>query len=166
MIEVKTDGKIIIDEKESNFNIKEFVPRRVYEYFGNKSIWFLDEDLIQLTQFMRVYFGESMRINDWHYGGNFQYRGFRPDPFYYKKQESGLYEDIRKGKYSQHRYGRAIDCNFKKMTPDEARKEILDNQEMWLDCGLTVIEDGAFSPTWLHFDIRNTGMSEILVVKP
>jgi hypothetical protein len=166
MIKVASGGKIIIDEKESNFKVQEFVPRRVYEYFGSSSIWFLDSKLIRLTQFMRTYFADSMRINDWSYGGKFQYRGFRPDVFYYEKQESGLYKDIRKGKYSQHRYGRAVDCNFSKLTPDQARKEIMDNEEMWLEVGLTVIEDGAFSPTWLHFDIRNTGKNTIFVVKP
>ena len=166
MVEVKNDGKIVLNGVDSNFNLKELVPKQVYNYFGVNAIWFLDPDLLHLLQFMRIYFEQSMKINDWSYGGTMQYRGFRPDPFYYDKQEDGTYKDKRKGKYSQHRYGRAIDCSFSKMSAEEARQEIMANEEMWLDAGLTTIEDGAYSPTWLHFDIRNTGLNNIKVVKP
>lgn len=166
MIEILDSGKIVIDEKESNFKLQEFVPRRVYEYFGKNAIWCVDFDLIRLAQYMREYFNESMTINNWHTGGKFQYRGFRPDVFYYEKQTDGSYKSKRKGKYSQHRYGRALDCNLSKTSPDEMREEIMRNEEMWLKVGLTTIEDGRFAPTWFHGDMRNTGKSTIFVVKP
>jgi hypothetical protein len=166
MISVKSNGRILLEDKESNFYVQEFVPKQVYSYYGNKSVWFLDNRLILLAQFMRDYFKESMTINNWHSGGSFQYRGFRPDVFYYEKQADGTYVSKRKGKYSQHRFGRGLDCNLANTTPDDMRKEILSNEELWIEAGLTTIEDGAYAPTWFHGDMRNTGMEKILIVKP
>jgi len=37
---------------------------------------------------------------------------------------------------------------------------------MYLDLGLTTIEDGEFAKNWVHWDIRNTGLKEIKIVKP
>lgn len=166
MIQVLQNGRIIINDEQSHFLIQEFVPKRVYEFFGNNSIWCLDPMIIKLAEFTRLYFNKSMTINNWNTGGKFQYRCFRPDVYYYEKQTDGSYKDVKKGKYSQHRYGRAIDYNISGVTPDDIRSEILKNQDMWLDAGLTTIEDGAYAPTWMHGDIRYTGMDKILIVKP
>ena len=166
MISVKSNGKILLQDKESNFYLQELVPKATYERFGVKSIWFLDPRLINTLQFVREYFGKAMTVNNWHSGGSFQFRGLRTDDFYYKFVGNKKYESVRKGKMSQHRFGRAIDCNFSGLTPEEARTEILSNEGLFLDAGMTTIEDGAFSPTWLHFDIRHTELENILIVKP
>jgi hypothetical protein len=40
------------------------------------------------------------------------------------------------------------------------------NEQQWMEAGLTVIEDGAYAPTWVHIDVRHTGKREIFIVKP
>ena len=42
----------------------------------------------------------------------------------------------------------------------------MSNEELFLNMGLTRIEDGAFAPTWLHIDRAWTGDNKIHVVKP
>lgn len=140
-----------------NFTIQEFVPKNVYEQFGDKSIWFIDPRMVQLAQYIRDYFARSMTINNWSTGGSFNYRGFRDDSFY---------ANNKKGLFSQHRFGRAIDFNIDGMECDEIRNVFLANQNAWMDAGLTTIEHEKFSPTWVHIDIRTTSMKEILIVKP
>jgi len=150
-----------------NFLVQEFVPQKIYEKYRDSSLWFIDPKIVSLAQMMRDYFGKSMTINNWHNGGSFNYRGFRNDSFYYEWDSSiSAYKSKRKGKLSQHRMGRAIDCNISGMTADEMREAIMSNEQQWLEMGITTIEDGAYSPTWLHFDIRYTGKNNIFVVKP
>jgi len=136
-----------------NFDIKELVPREVYQRFGDSSVWFLDQKAIQVLQQLRDTFGTCV-VNNWSSGGKFNYSGFR-EP------------DCSVGaSFSQHKFGRAFDCKFTKATADEVRESILKNQKKFMEQGLTTIEDGQFSPTWLHFDTRITRMNEIFIVKP
>lgn len=136
-----------------HFSIQELVDRDTYAKYGQSSIWFLDPVALKVLDAIRNRFGSTV-VNDWSWGGNNQYRGFRPP-------------DCKIGaSFSQHRFGRGFDSNSKNATPDEVRADILANQEYWLDKGLTTIEDGAFSAGWLHFDTRITGISKIFVVKP
>ncbi len=136
-----------------NFILNELVDRDTYTNFGSNAAWFLDPRAVEVLQFLRDRFG-STTVNNWANGGNLSFRGFRPPT-----TSVG-------GKLSQHRFGRAFDCNFTGATPDEVREDIIKNQSMYLDKGLTTIEDGAYSPTWLHFDIRWTGQQKIKIVKP
>ena len=136
-----------------HFNLQELVDKETFQRFGGASEWFLDPKAVAVLEALRSEFG-GCTVNDWSWGGQLQYRGFRP-----------IHCEVG-GKYSQHRFGRAFDCNFKLATPDEVRSHILRNQEKWLDLGLTTIEDGKYSPTWLHMDIRKTNMNSIFIVKP
>lgn len=150
-----------------NFIIQEFVPKQTFEHFGESSVWLIDPKLINLMQQIRDYFGKSITINNWHSGGNFNYRGFRDDSFYYQWDNNlSAYKSKSKGKFSQHRMGRAVDFNIDGITPDEVRAEFMKNESQWLEMGLTTIEDGKFAPTWVHLDIRFTGKNSIFVVKP
>ena len=150
-----------------NFLVEEFVPQKIYEKYGDSSLWFMDSRIIELAQYIREYFGKPMTINNWKNGGRFNYRGFRNDSYYYRwNSDLSAYESKSKGKLSQHRMGRAIDFNIAGMECDEVRAEFLKNEQQWLDAGLTTIEDGNYAPTWVHIDIRYTGKNNIFVVKP
>lgn len=150
-----------------NFNVEEFVPQKIFEKYGDASLWFVDPKIVSLAQYIREYFGKSMTINNWHSGGSFNYRGFRPDSFYYQWDNSiSAYKSKRKGKLSQHRMGRAIDFNISGLDCDEIRNEFLMNEQQWMEAGLTTIEDGAYAPTWVHIDIRHTGKDNLFIVKP
>lgn len=139
-------------EHITNFDLREFVHPNVWERFGANCIWFLDPNLYTIAQLLRDRFGPTT-INSWHYGGSRINSGFNPD------RPIGA-------QYSQHKYGRAIDCQFSNATPNEVRAEMLNQQELWIDAGVTTIEHERFAPTWVHIDTRFTNLSEILIVKP
>lgn len=137
----------------NNFSLQELVDKETFSKWGGFSQKFLDEDTVKLLQFMRDRWG-SLRVNDWSYGGKLQYRGLRPP------------NCTVGGSMSQHRFGRAFDLNSNRLSPNEMRADILNNESLFLDHGLTRIEDGNFAPTWLHFDTAWTGDNKIHIVKP
>lgn len=137
-----------------NFSVQEFVPRIIWNRYGPKAIWFVRPETVALAQFYREWFDTPVFINNWWWGGPRQNRGYRTP-------------NTRVGSlYSQHKMGAAFDCNLKNLSPDRVRQEIMDNQAEFMEAGLTTLEDGAFAPTWIHSDIRPTGMDEILIVRP
>ena len=119
------------------FSIQELVPRHVFEQRGDRAWQLLDERLLITADALRSDLG-PMYVNNWHRGGNSQWRGLRTaDSPYYRP-------------YSQHSFGRALDATFRSVTPEEARQHIRDNIKRfpWL----TAIE---LDVNWLHFDVRN-----------
>lgn len=136
------------------FYLYEFVPKEIYDRWGEKSIWFIERRIVLLADFIRDRFGKAMTINNWHEGGNFNYRGFRQ-----RSCEIG-------SELSQHRFGRAIDFNLQDTTPEEVYKDILDNNDMYIKAGATTIEDITFAKHWTHIDIRQSNSDKITIVKP
>jgi hypothetical protein len=133
-----------------NFDIKELVPREVYQRFGDFSVWFLDQKTIQVLQQLRDTFGTCI-VNNWSSGGKFNYSGYRQP-------------DCKVGaSFSQHKFGRAFDCKFTKATADEVRQAIQADKTFWLEQGLSCYEDNV---SWLHFDTRWTNFNDIFIVKP
>lgn len=147
-----------------NFVLQEFVDQKTFRIFGDASIWFVDPKIFELAQFYKIFlskhYGQEVTviINDWLWGGSRQYSGFRP---------LGCTQG---SDYSQHRFGRAFDAQFKidgsYVDCDEIRSIILANESAFMKKGLTTIEDGNFSPTWVHSDIRPTRLNQIKIVKP
>lgn len=166
MLNVKDNGKLIVDWEESNFFITEFVPQKLYEYYGNKCIWFLDHEHIKAVQFIRDYFEKPMLVNNWFEGGRLSFRGFRTDEFYYQYTGDKTYKSVRKGKLSQHRFGRATDFNLSGITSNEVREAMMKDQKTFIEAGITTIEHERFAPSWCHVDSRITNLDELLIVKP
>ena len=135
-----------------NFYLDEFVPEIIYKKFGIKSIWFIDKRIVELAQFYRDYFGKGVTINTWFNGGKFSHRGFRVG-------------NTVGATYSQHKYSRAFDSNISGITPNDVRKEIMKNEQLFMEKGLTTLESGKIAKTWIHSDIRHTNMENILIVK-
>lgn len=134
-----------------NFILEEFVPKILFDYRAEKSIEMIDMRLVSLVESIRSWFNKPITINDWHKGGKLNDCGYRmPD----SKTGATL---------SQHKFGRAADIHFSGITDYEAiRKEIQDNWIAFKDFGLTTIEAG--TSTWLHVDIRYTGIGDLLIV--
>jgi len=138
-----------------HFVIQEFVPKGIYDSFGDKSTWFIDPNLIKLAEVIREHFGKPMTINNWHTGGQFFERGFR------------VPESTTGARYSQHRFGRAIDFNVEGLAAHEVYLEILNNESLFRLAGLSAMENIEFTKTWTHVDIRNIPLSNnILIVNP
>jgi len=134
-----------------NFDLQELVPKAIWEERGEKSLWLLDQNMLKMIDGIREFFGKPVMINNWHTGGEFQYRGYRPP-------------DCKEGaKYSQHKFGRAADMDIKDYTAAEARGEIIKNQKSPFLSWITVLEDDV---TWVHADCRNIKTNEIILIKP
>lgn len=138
-----------------NFYLDEFVPKSIYKRYGAKSIWLLDPRLIGLAQELRTFLGVPITINNWGTGGRRKNSGYRTP-----RASVGAY-------YSQHKFGRAIDIQIKLADLDmnsyeDLREVIRINFAHFNKFGLTTIEKS--TPTWLHVDMRQTGMQELFEV--
>ena len=137
-----------------SFILQEFVPKSVFDYFGDYAVNFIDPKLIALAQFIRDTFGKVVIINNWHTGGQYS--------------ESGLREHYTTtgAKFSQHKFGRAIDIKIPGLLPSEIYTHILANEKLFLDAGLTTMENIAATLTWNHLDIRKQTSDKIVIVNP
>lgn len=139
------------------FDLRELVDPEIWLEYGDSAIWFLDPKIIEFLNFSRKRYNKPITVNNWHYehvGKAFSERGFRTP------------QSATGATLSQHRFGRAMDYNVRDMTPNEVRADIMKHQDDFMQAGITTIEDGAFSPTWVHADRRYTRMNTILIVKP
>ncbi len=136
------------------FDLEEFVPPQTIKLFGANAIWFVDPKIITLATAYREFFKLPVVINNWHKGGKFSYRGYRPP-----RVNVGA-------EYSQHKLGNAFDCNIGSMTEKQMFNAIKENFSFFKEFGLTTVEDYRFTPGWLHSDIRTTNSDELLIVKP
>lgn len=102
--------------------------------FDARILWTFDQ--------LRDRFGPLV-VNDWYWReggqGNTQ-RGFRPP------------ESTVGASYSQHRFGRALDCLPARTTAEEIRADIRNHPEREAYQFITGVESGV---SWLHVDCRN-----------
>lgn len=129
--------------KPKYFSLKELIPQTFYNTNYKKykgKLWYIlfDERLLMTIDNIREKFGK-MIVNDWVYGGNSNYRGYRP-----LKCSVGA-------TLSQHRFGRACDLIPQDLHPDEIRDHIIANQnrEPWKHIGGLEM-----NISWLHIDTR------------
>jgi hypothetical protein len=128
-----------------HFKIEELVSLPVFTDMGQSAFSLFDTRILITIDNIREYFGVPVIVNDWSTGGKFSLRGFRNDT------------DSVGAKYSQHRYGRAIDFDVKDMSADSVRKTILDNQNDERFQFINAMETGI---DWVHIDCRNVYNAE------
>lgn len=135
-------------------DLEELVPQQIFSQFAGRSAQFLDHRAGELLDRIRELVDEPIRINDWHTGGIFSQSGFR------------MPDTLVGGKLSQHKFGRGFDLKISLThnvkTYEEFRKLIKDNFEELNKLGLTTIEMA--TPTWLHIDLRFTGLDYLYEV--
>ena len=139
-----------------NFISEEFLPQSVHDSIVSRGLdprWFIDEDLVKFCEWMKAKCGGAkFVINDWKWGGSYQYSGFRGP------------KDIG-AELSQHKFKQAIDIKVDGFTPDQLRKIVVDNfNYVNKNFGITTIEKTSFTPTWFHIDKRWTGLKYLLEV--
>ncbi len=137
-----------------HFTLQEFVPREVFERMGADALSLIDPKLIELAEFVRVFFGKPMIINNWASGGQYNESGYR---------EASSTTGAAK---SQHKLGKAIDIKIPGLKPKFIYEQILANEAQFMAHGLTTMENIEFTTTWNHLDIRVTGKAKIWIVKP
>jgi hypothetical protein len=147
----------------NNFIIQEFIPPELYDdlikkygenndYLINGFYKFMSKDIVDVAQKIRDFLGKPMIINDWHTGGKFNYRGFRPYDYFTN--------GIPTIKYSQHQMGRAIDFHTYDLTAQEIRDLII---PMYKDLGFSAIEEVV---NWIHVDCRHRKNGDLLRFNP
>lgn len=133
-----------------HFDLREFVDPLTYLIRGEKSAELVDIRLVNLVQFIRDYFGKPVTINNWHTGGQYKESGLRA-----QGSKTGAF-------YSQHKFGRAADLKIEGLEPEYVRNVIRKNWPKFRAYGLTTIEKD--TPTWVHIDVRFTGLQTLLEV--
>ncbi|MCP3898619.1 MAG: hypothetical protein GY707_02670, partial [Desulfobacteraceae bacterium] len=121
--------------KCDHFDIHELVPQAVLRDRGDKAWELLDERVLIILDRLRVRYGK-MTVNNYHWGGNRMWSGLRtPNSPYYRT-------------YSQHSFGRAVDCLFDEKSAEEVRQDILANPD---DPDFELIGSIELDVSWLHF---------------
>lgn len=133
------------------FDVRELVTPEIFAARGEAALELLDARALYVLDALRDVFG-PLTVNNWHRGGAYKESGLR------------AFSTTTGAEFSQHKFGRAFDCKFRDATPDEAFDYLLANAVDWPE--ITVLEDVAHTPTWLHFDVRNGDWKGIRVVKP
>lgn len=138
--------------KSPYFSVKELVCKHVYERYGEGAAMFLDDKLIETLNMIREQIlCTPMTVNNWHAGGNFTQRGLRCNICELVKNKT----DAGRLYLSAHMLGKAVDCSVEGMTAEEARRLIIEKQEL-LPYPIR-LEDGV---SWLHIDLYENGKKE------
>lgn len=143
----------------TNFDLREFVPPELWMQYGERCVWFVDPRLFLIAEALRDVCRCPIRVNDWHTGGRIKYRGYRPPHL----RQSGW------ALYSQHYRGAAFDSSARGLTPAEMLARVQNNLSVFLPMGLTTAENPAYTPTWLHLDVRPWAAGkgdQLLIVNP
>jgi hypothetical protein len=119
------------------FKIQELVPPKVYEALGVYAWGLIDNRVLFTIDQLRRRYGPVI-INTWHQGGDRKCSGLR------------TLECNIGAEFSQHKFGRAVDCLFRDVDAERVRQDILKNPNDFKE--ITSIELGT---SWLHFDVRN-----------
>lgn len=137
-----------------HFDLREFVGPSVWEKWGSKAIWFIDQRLLRVAETIRRELQKPVVINDWHVGGHYRESGLRvPGDATYKQ-------------WSQHSYGRAIDVKVEHVDNFEVFKHIFDNSDLYRSLGVGAVENPKSTPGWTHADLRYNSGQKLLVVDP
>lgn len=133
------------------FDLREFVPKEIYNQFGDKSIRFINPVLPKLCDYFREYFGKSITINNWYTGGQLNYCGYRPP-------------NCKEGaELSSHKIGVAADIHISGVVDYlKEIEEIKNNFSRFKPIGLTTIEDG--TKNWIHISCEWTNKQNLNVI--
>ena len=144
-----------------NFYSEEFLPKRLHKLNPGLVFRLMDERILRSIQDIRNCFPkDSFVVNDWHYEGGIQYRGYRPFQYYTLKCKTNLMQDDPI--LSQHHNGRALDFVTTKTPINEVRQFIIDNRDRLFPL-ITAIE---IDVNWIHIDCRYRPDGKLLLFKP
>lgn len=152
-----------------NFCLDEFVAPEIYNLFGSNSIWFVNPVIIKIAQYLREQYGVAV-INNWSQKGKIDAKTFLSfekkirDQFFAYSGTRPM-DCIIGAKYSQHKFGNAIDPKFVNATPEKIRTNIKKKWSFeYQKVGITAIEDK--TKTWLHVSCQNTGLNKLMIFNP
>lgn len=141
------------------FEAFELVDKDTFEKFQNHPeviFKMFDDGLLQFADLIKEHYNKTtVTINNWYWGGAFQWSGLRTP-------ES---PDYSKG--SMHSVGKALDLKFPKIDVAAVRRDLMDGK---IDCkGLITrveIPHDNRKMGWLHVDTKPTNKEGIYFFKP
>lgn len=132
----------------NQIRIEELVPEIVFKQFGQSAWRFIQPQLYHALISSRAYFNKQHIINDWLWGGDFEFRGFRPHWY------------TGGARYSAHRTGNAVDYDVVGVTAREVR-EVIQRHPEW---GFTRVEAKV---SWVHGDtVWMPGEQGVVLIQP
>jgi len=160
---LKTRERISIAE---GFYLDELVPEYLYRQHIANNERFLrslyDKRLLDILVVLRRNLQTPITINNWATGGDRQWSCVRTPVSPYYSAGSQHTCIITNGVVQVK--GRAVDCLFGNLTAAQARKHITDNWSLiYKPLGISRLEDDV---SWLHFDLKPTGLNRIVTFKP
>ena len=146
------------------FDMREFIPPAEY----NKIMKLAESDrlnafyklvspkIIEISTYVRELFGKPMIINNWHTGGTYTLRGYRP-----ANTKIGA-------KNSMHKKGEAFDFDIKGLSDIQVKEIIIKHEKELYKIGVRRMESGEDAGTWCHLDIKNVKgfTNKIYIFKP
>lgn len=135
-----------------HFRLEELVDPGTFAALGQRAWQLLDPVMLWTMDQLRDLHG-PMVCNDWHRGGSFRFRGYRPP-----LEKTGA-------TYSLHRCGKAFDVHFTQAQVAAVRADILARPELPAYSAITALE---VDVAWLHCDFRNHDKAGqgVLLVRP
>jgi hypothetical protein len=166
-------------------DIRLFVPKKIFSEFGQQSRQFVSAQIVKLYAFTLNFFDAYYKktdatiervdviVNDYHLGGSFENRGLRTVDYINAQVAKG----VKTAMLSQHIGGstNAMDLNVviyykggrtRIVGSDEVYDLILKNEKVFMEAGLTTLEDKSMTKGWTHCDCRFTGLDKLFIVKP
>lgn len=132
--------KVNNNYEPKNFVTEEFVPKHIYERYGDISLSiFMDTRIIITADQIRKYFNRKMYINNYFFGGIRNFSGYRDNRSYVYNESSA------------HSFGRAIDFIISDLTADEIREEIIKKHKKF-----PFISRMELGTSWIHVDCQNS----------
>jgi len=124
------------------FKLYELVPPEAFALTNINQWWFFDPRILYTADKIRARYGK-MLCNTYYWGGENKYRGWRP------------FDCLVGARFSQHKFGRALDLVPFEATVEEIREDIRQGEFNYVSC----IE---LEVSWLHIDVRNyKGLMEV-----
>lgn len=125
--------------KSKYFKIHELVPKSLFDKKGEACWRYIPVAIIESIDKLKERFPEgSMTINNYFWGGTRNWSGLRTSDSPYFSATS------------MHSFMMAVDIVFSKYTPDEVRKDIMDNPKVY-----PYIKGLELEVDWVHLDVRN-----------
>ena len=126
-----------------HFQVYELVDQKTYEDMGDNALSLFTPQILVALDNVREYFNVPITVNNWHEGGQFQWRGYRTVEAAHKLGSPTGHE--------QHQAGNAFDFDVEGWTADMARRRILLDVDNPLLANITRIEAGV---NWIHMDCK------------
>jgi len=147
-----------------HFNIRELVPRHIYNLRGEEAWGLLDYTALKTLEWLRENLG-ACTVNNWNSGGRKEQSGLRTFEYYIRDKnmtKPQAMEAIGLSN-SQHKYGRAFDCTFSNCNAEQVRHWI---KEHWCESGFDWAITLEENVSWVHFDTRNQPENKVYLFKP